>query len=64
MKKFLVVYDAYCMDHFGEFLPDENKNNFEFIKGKTNLNKFLSNFRRLERLGCGSFDIKRVVELR
>ena len=63
-KKFLVVYDAWCTDDFGDFLPKENQNNFEFIKGVTNLKKTLSNFNRLDNeFSSGWYDIKRIVEL-
>jgi hypothetical protein len=63
-QKFLIVYDSWCTDHFGDFLPKENMNNFEFIKGKTNLEKTLRNMRRMEREYSGWYDIKRIVELK
>jgi hypothetical protein len=62
-KRFLIVYDAWCADDGGDFLPKENENNFEFVKGKTNLQKALRNFRRLDReFPSGWYDIKRIVE--
>lgn len=63
-KKYLIVYDIWCEDHFGAFLPNDNKNMFDFIKGKKKLKELLNHFDEVECNGSGFFDIKRIVELK